>query len=91
MSIAVVLLCFYLQAKKKRAAYDITTTATQGDNAASAHNAVSLEEDAVEVNRHHDRLPPRYSTVEHPPPYSLVRELTPESATVTGITAHIHN
>lgn len=66
--IAVVLLCFYLLAKKKRAMYDVTTPMTQDENTPSAVQTISLEEEP-----HYDRFPPRYSDVDHPPPYSLVR------------------
>ncbi|KAG7226375.1 hypothetical protein INR49_013786, partial [Caranx melampygus] len=64
--IAVVLLCFYLQAKKKRATYDVTIPMTQDDNTPSVVHTISLEEE-----QHYDRFPPRYSDVDHPPPYAL--------------------
>ncbi|KAK2820758.1 hypothetical protein Q5P01_023717 [Channa striata] len=70
LSIVVVLLCFYLQAKHKRSSYDITSQATQVDNPSSVVHTISLEEDLADVNIR-DILPPRYSTVDHPPPYSL--------------------
>ncbi|KAK9530981.1 hypothetical protein VZT92_012451 [Zoarces viviparus] len=71
VSLAVVLLCFYRHAKKKRAAYDVTIPTPHGDNSSSVLYTVSYPEDRAEEDRHHDRLPPRYSTVDHPPPYSL--------------------
>ncbi|KAF1374056.1 hypothetical protein PFLUV_G00245300 [Perca fluviatilis] len=70
LSIAVVLLCFYLHTKKKRAAYDVTIPTPQDDNTSSVYT-ISLSEDQAEEDRCYDRFPPRYSTVDHPPPYSL--------------------
>ncbi|CAB1457676.1 unnamed protein product [Pleuronectes platessa] len=68
VSIAVVLLCFYVHAKNKRAVYDVTTPTTQDNNPAAVNNIVSSED---EEDRHYDRLPPPYSSLDHPPPYSL--------------------
>ncbi|GLD57545.1 abl interactor 1-like protein [Lates japonicus] len=80
---AVVLFCFYLHAKKRRAAYDVAIPVTQDNSTSSGLHTISVEEDQIEVNRHFDRFPPRYSTVDHPPPYSLVPDkcLAGESTT----------
>ncbi|KAK1881856.1 Pentatricopeptide repeat-containing protein [Dissostichus eleginoides] len=67
-SIAVVLLCFYMQAKKKRAAYDVTVPTPHDDNRLFT---ISLSEDQAEEETQYDRFPPRYSTMDLPPPYSL--------------------
>lgn len=83
MSIAVVLLCFYMHAKKKRATYDITTPTLQDDNTSSEINTISLPDYQAEEDTHYDWFPPRYSTVDPPPPYSLVRKSSLQSATVT--------
>lgn len=74
LSIAVVLICFYIQAKKKRASNDLTMPTTQVDNTSSMLYTISLGEEQAHVNILYDRFPPRYSDVDHPPPYSLVRE-----------------
>ncbi|XP_077359124.1 uncharacterized protein LOC144005087 [Festucalex cinctus] len=70
VSIAVVLLCFYLHAKKKRAAYDVTMATVQEDGSSSIQTISRVEGQEV-AERHCDRLPPRYSTTDLPPPYSL--------------------
>ncbi|XP_077406028.1 uncharacterized protein LOC144037972 [Vanacampus margaritifer] len=70
VSIAVVLLCFYLQAKKKRAAYDVTVATVQEDSGVSIQ-AISLGGGREVAERHYDTLPPRCSTNDLPPPYSL--------------------
>lgn len=80
MAIAVVLLCFYLRFKIKRAPCDVATP-TDG-NTSAVLRTISLHEDQAEDR--HDRFPPRYSAVDHPPPYSLVSEPSQRSATVTG-------
>ncbi|KAL3051254.1 hypothetical protein OYC64_001510 [Pagothenia borchgrevinki] len=67
-AIAVVLLCFYMQAKNKRAAYGVTVPTPHDDNRLST---ISLSEDQAEEETQYDRFPPRYSTVDLPPPYSL--------------------
>lgn len=84
VAIAVVLLCFFLHAKRKRAAHDVTTPTTQDGNASSVLHTISLPEDQADEDRRYDRAPPRYSTMDPPPPYSLVREPSPQSASVTG-------
>lgn len=81
LAIAMVLLCFYLR-KIKRAPRDVTTPTTQDGNTSAVLHTISLPEDQAE-DRHDDRFPPRYSTVDHPPPYSLVSEPS-QPATVTG-------
>ncbi|KAK5850643.1 hypothetical protein PBY51_001504 [Eleginops maclovinus] len=68
VSIAVVLLCFYMHGKKKRAAYDVTVPTSQEDNRLYT---IPLSEEQAEEETHYDRFPPRYSTVDLPPPYSL--------------------
>ncbi|XP_078147023.1 uncharacterized protein LOC144542987 [Centroberyx gerrardi] len=69
VSIAVVLLCFYLHVKRKRALQDITVP-TQHDRSSSIQ-VIPLSGRQEEVDRHTNRLPPPYSTVDLPPPYSL--------------------
>ncbi|CAK6964095.1 hypothetical protein PFLUV_G00245300 [Scomber scombrus] len=69
VSICLVLLCFYMHAKKKRRAYEVSLP-TPDDRAVSIHT-ISLSDDQEEVERRYDRFPPRYSTVDPPPPYSL--------------------
>ncbi|KAG7507730.1 hypothetical protein JOB18_042925 [Solea senegalensis] len=72
LSIAVVLLCFYMHAKKRRAAYDVSRPTAGDDNTGAEHSAAMSGEDTdADVNRCYDTFPPRYSTVDHPPPYSL--------------------
>lgn len=74
LSIAVVLICFYLLAVKKRVLNDLNMRSTQVDNTSSVLQTISLGEEQAHVNTRHDTFPPRYSDVDHPPPYSLVRE-----------------
>ncbi|XP_028332940.1 uncharacterized protein LOC114481994 [Gouania willdenowi] len=69
VSIAAVLLCFYLHTKKKRSSYDVSTPSQE--DTPSVLRTVSLSEDQAAVDRCYDGVPPRYSTVEAPPPYSL--------------------
>ncbi|TNN74653.1 Abl interactor 1 [Liparis tanakae] len=71
VSIAVVLLCFYRHAKKKRAAYDVTVPTPRDADSSSVLRTVSRPEHPAEEPRSYDRLPPRYSTVDFPPPYYL--------------------
>lgn len=73
IALALVLLCFYVDLKAKILTYDVTTPTTQGGSSAEPYSIPLPEEEAEEVT-HYDRFPPRYSTVDHPPPYSLVRE-----------------
>ncbi|KAM7381880.1 hypothetical protein PAMA_012639 [Pampus argenteus] len=73
VSIAVVLLCFYLHAKKKRAAYDITLPTMQDDTSTVPIQTISSEHPS-EHQEEVERFPPRYSTDDLPPPYALVRE-----------------
>lgn len=74
VSIVVVLFCFYIHAKKKRETYDVTTPTAEGDNTIPQHLTVSVEVD--EENRCYDIRPPRYSSVDSPPPYTLVSGVT---------------
>ncbi|PWA28369.1 hypothetical protein CCH79_00016400 [Gambusia affinis] len=64
ISIAAVLLCFYHHFKKRREQRDATVTVQV--------QAICRPEDQ-EVDTEFGRRTPRYSTMEHPPPYSLVR------------------
>ncbi|KAI9518589.1 hypothetical protein NQZ68_035959 [Dissostichus eleginoides] len=67
-------------AKKKRAAYNVTVPTPHDDNRLFT---ISLSEDQAEEETQYDRFPPRYSTMDLPPPYSLVRN------TVIKVTAKI--
>lgn len=64
VSIAVILLCFYFFAKKKRGSYDVPVPPVQDER-----RTVPLPEDGADV--FNDSPPPRYSSVDPPPPYSL--------------------
>ncbi|KAM6951049.1 abl interactor 1 [Aplochiton taeniatus] len=67
VAIAVTLMCFYLHVKKRRAAYDVTAPPRRSPSSIWAIPSFDREADEGE-----DRAPPRYSTVEPPPPpYSL--------------------
>lgn len=59
MGLLLVMMCICLLMKKRGDSYDVTTAGQGG--------AVSLPEDSP-----HDRFPPHYSTVDQPPPYSLI-------------------
>lgn len=72
--IAAVFICFYIQANKKRASHDTATPRTQAATS-SVVQTIPLGEGQADINIHCDRSPPRYSEVDHPPPYSLVREI----------------
>lgn len=72
MVIGLVFLCTYLNLKKRRASHATTSPAQDGNTSTGLH-PIPLPEDQAEEDRHYDRVPPRYSTVDHPPPYSLVR------------------
>ncbi|KAM8889390.1 uncharacterized protein ACB058_009134 [Synchiropus picturatus] len=82
ISLALVLLCLYLYAKKIRA----TSGTRPPENPPSIWTIPWLEH-REEDDVGHDRLPPPYSTVDQPPPYSLfdpkgtgVRPLSPPPA-----------
>ncbi|XP_077482892.1 uncharacterized protein LOC144093347 [Stigmatopora argus] len=70
VSIAVVLLCFYLHAKKKRAAYEVSA-ASVPEESAIAIQIIARAQTQAAGEQHYDRRPPRYSTMDFPPPYSL--------------------
>lgn len=74
MAIAVVLFCFYLYFKRKRTSNNVSIPTTQDDNTSLEFHTASPPGGQAEEHQRCDRFPPRYSTVDHPPPYSLVRE-----------------
>lgn len=74
MAIAVVLFCFYLYFKRKRTSNNVSIPTTQDDNTSLGFHTASPPGGQAEEHQRCDRFPPRYSTVDHPPPYSLVRE-----------------
>ncbi|KAM4624021.1 uncharacterized protein ACJ7VT_004976 [Polymixia lowei] len=77
VSVAMVLFCFYLRAKKKREAYDVTAPTRR--ERPSSISVIPLSGRREEDVRRTDSNPPRYSTVDPPPPYSL---FDPKSRTV---------
>lgn len=74
MAIAVVLFCFYLYVKRKRASSNVSIPTIQDGNTSSDFHTVSPSGSRADEHQLCDRFPPRYSTVDHPPPYSLVCE-----------------
>lgn len=74
MAIAVVLFCFYLYVKRKRTSNNVSIPTTQDGNTSLEFHTASPPGGQAEEHQRRDRFPPRYSTVDHPPPYSLVRE-----------------
>ncbi|XP_077959930.1 uncharacterized protein LOC144408033 [Gasterosteus aculeatus] len=69
VSIAAVLLCFYVRARRKRTA--VATAPPPGAGSPPGLSTVSRPDGQTDEERHYDRFPPRYSTVDPPPPYSL--------------------
>lgn len=68
LAVAGILFCFYIHAKKKRAEFNVAILMQDDINSSSP---ISLSEDQAEVDTRYDSDPPRYSTVDFPPPYSL--------------------
>lgn len=67
--LAVILVCLYQYARKKRAAYDLAIARQQDENTSIAVFTISLSEDQAEMDRHD--IPPPYSPLGDPPPYAL--------------------
>lgn len=74
MAIAMVLFCFYLYVKRKRSSINVSIPTIQDGNSSLGFQTVSSPGCHTEEHQDCDRFPPRYSTVDHPPPYSLVCE-----------------
>ncbi|KAL6095236.1 uncharacterized protein ACO6RY_16479 [Pungitius sinensis] len=69
VSIGVVLFCFYVRTRRKLAAAAMATA--RGDDSPPGPWTVSSADGRTDEERHYDRFPPRYSTLDPPPPYSL--------------------
>lgn len=73
MAVAVVLFCVYLLVKRKRSSLNASIPTIQDGNTSLGIRTVSSRGGHAEEHQGCDGFPPRYSTVDHPPPpYSLV-------------------